>query len=57
MVYVRKKRIYGNEYWYACKSKRTGKSVKQETVLYIGPCRALTKGEAQNIAKKKIKSK
>lgn len=53
MVYVRKKTIYGNDYWYACKSKRKGKSVKQQTVSYIGPCRKLTKGEAKRIAKEK----
>jgi len=55
MVYIRKKNIYGNEYWYAAKSKRKDGKVKQETVAYIGPCRKLNYGEAQKIARQKVK--
>jgi len=55
MVYIRKKNIYGNEYWYAAKSKRKDGKVKQETVAYIGPCKKLNYGEAQEIARQKVK--
>ncbi|MFW5895469.1 MAG: hypothetical protein ACOCT9_01865 [archaeon] len=55
MVYVRKKRINGNEYWYASKSKRVKGKVKQKTVAYIGPCRKISYGEAQKIAREKSK--
>ncbi len=53
MVYVRKKKINGNEYWYASKTKRKDGKVKQETVAYIGPCRKINYGEAKKIAREK----
>lgn len=60
MVYLRKKNIYGNDYWYICRSKRVDGEVKQEIVNYIGPSGSISKQEAEEkkrAAERELKEK
>jgi hypothetical protein len=36
-MYVRKKRIKGREYYYLVRSVRSGQTIRQEYVEYLGP--------------------
>ncbi len=47
MVYLRKKDIYRNDYWYLCRSKRVDGDVKQEVVSYIGSCGSISREKAE----------
>jgi len=51
MVFVRAKTINGNTYHYLVESRRTGASVRQKVIKYLG--RVVPKEYARKRAKKK----
>lgn len=56
MVYIRKKTIYGNDYWYLCESKRKDGVVKQEVVSYLGSCKNISVQEVEEMRRKYLDS-
>lgn len=56
MVYVRKKTIEGNDYWYVCKTRREGDKVIQDTLGYLGPCKDISYEEADLMKSKFIEN-